>query len=140
MRKAKLVVPPLVFSFLLISIAWVVQAADQPKVADVLILKGSPLGGVKFAHKVHSDTHAAKKCETCHHPSKPEKPSTVAQQACRDCHTKPLPQGMKTSVQAAFHNPSAKSGTCIDCHVESNKSGKAAPVGTCTKCHSKANV
>ncbi len=139
MLKMKRVVPPLMLAFLLLSIIWVVRATDHPKVADVLILKGSPLGGVKFTHKVHSETHAASKCETCHHPSKPEKPSTVAQQACRDCHAKPLPKGMKTTTQAAFHNPAAKSGTCIDCHIKSNAAVKAAPVA-CIKCHSKANV
>ncbi len=139
MLNKKPVIPVLLLSFLFLSIVWVVRAADQPKVADVLILKGSPLGGVKFTHKVHSETNAAGKCETCHHPSKPEKPSTVAQQACRDCHTKPLPKGMKTTTQAAFHNPTAKAGTCIDCHIKSNTAGKAAPVA-CIKCHSRANV
>jgi nitrate/TMAO reductase-like tetraheme cytochrome c subunit len=46
---------------------------------------------------------------------------------------------MKTVTQAAFHNPAAKSGTCIDCHLKMNAEGKKAPT-TCMQCHSKANV
>ena len=126
------------FSFLALSL--VLRAADQAKVADTLILKGAPLGGVKFTHKVHAEGHAANKCETCHHASKPEKAATAPQQACRDCHTKPPQPGMKTATQAAFHNPMAKTGTCIDCHLKMNAAGKAAPVGACAKCHNKANV
>ena len=138
MPGKKSIVPLLTLPFLLLSFVWMAQSADQAKPQDVMILKGSPLGAVKFTHKVHSETRAANKCETCHHPSKPEKPGTAAQQACRDCHTKPLPAGMKTKTQAAFHNPMAKSGTCIDCHVKSKAAGKVAPT-TCGKCHSKAN-
>jgi hypothetical protein len=137
MHSKKWVVPSLILPFLMLSVLWMAQAADKP--ADEMILKGAPLGAVKFTHKVHAETHAAGKCETCHHPSKPEKPATAAQQACRDCHTKPPQAGMKTATQAAFHNPMAKAGTCIDCHVKSNAAGKAAPVGTCAKCHNKAN-
>lgn len=138
MLSKKSVVPPVMLSFVLLSLVWMAQAADQAKPADVMILKGSPLGAVKFTHKVHAETNAANKCDACHHASKPEKPATAAQQACRDCHTKPPSPGMKTATQAAFHNPMAKSGTCIDCHLKSNAAGKAAPVA-CAKCHSKAN-
>jgi len=124
--------------FATFSITLAMGSAEQKTPADVMILKGSPLGGVKFSHKEHADK-AGGKCDTCHHASKPEKPATAAQQACRDCHTKPPQAGMKTATQAAFHNPTAKAGTCIDCHVKSNAAGKTAPT-TCVKCHNKANV
>ena len=137
MSCRKLIVPSLILPSLLLSVMWMAQAADQAKPADTMILKGSPLGSVKYEHKLHVE-RVAGKCDGCHHASKPEKPATAAQQACRDCHTKPLPAGMKTSAQAAFHNPMAKAGTCIDCHLKSNAAGKAAPVA-CAKCHSKAN-
>ena len=136
MPGKKTIVPLLTLPFVLLSFVWIAQSADKPQ--DVMILKGSPLGAVKFTHKVHSETHAAGKCDTCHHASKPEKPATAAQQACRDCHTTPPPAGMKTKTQAAFHNPMAKAGTCIDCHLKANAAGKASPTA-CGKCHSKAN-
>ena len=103
----------------------------RPK--DVYILRGSPIGPVKFEHKLHQE-RAGNKCETCHHPSRPEKPATAAQQSCLECHTKPLQAGMKTGVQGAFHNPLAKNGTCIDCHKMQNAQGKNAPT-KCTDCH-----
>ena len=138
MSSKKSIVPIVILPFLLLSLALIAQAADQAKPPAELILKGNPMGAVKFEHKLHIE-RVAGKCDACHHASKPEKPATAAQQACRDCHTKPASAGMKTATQAAFHNPMAKSGTCIDCHVKSNAAGKAAPVA-CIKCHSKANV
>ena len=130
----------LVLSFSIFAIGLAVRAAQQAKAPDTMILKGSPMGGVKFDHKAHSETYAANKCETCHHPSKPQKPATVPQQACRDCHTKPAKPPMKTVTQAAFHNPLAKAGTCIDCHLKMNAAeGKKAPT-TCVQCHKKTNV
>jgi len=112
------------------------QPAEPP---DVLILKGCPLGGVLFAHKVHAEDYAGGQCETCHHPSRPEKPATAPQQACRNCHVKPPQPPMKTGTQAAFHNPSATAGTCIDCHVRMNATGKKAPT-TCMQCHKRENA
>ncbi len=106
---------------------------------DIIIIKGSPLGAVRFPHKLHAETYAEGKCETCHHPSKPEKPAAAPQQACRDCHTKPPQPGMKTGTQGAFHSPTAKSGTCIDCHLKMNAAGKKAPT-MCMQCHKKENA
>lgn len=137
MPGKRTIVPLLTLPFLLLSFVWIAQSADQAKPPATMILKGNPMGAVKFEHKLHIE-RAGAKCETCHHPSKPEKPATAAQQACRDCHTTPPAAGMKTKTQAAFHNPMAKTGTCIDCHLTSNAAGKAAPV-TCGKCHIKAN-
>lgn len=99
--------------------------------AQAIILKGSPMGGVRFEHAKHPVA-----CETCHHPSRKEKPATAAQQACTSCHTKPPQPGMTTGKQAAFHNATATAGTCIDCH---KKSGGNAPA-KCAQCHKKENA
>lgn len=112
------------------------QAKQAP---DTVILKGAPMGGVKLTHKMHSETYAAKKCDTCHHASKPEKANSAPQQACFDCHSTPAKAPMKTNKQAAFHNPMAKAGTCINCHVAENAKGKKAPT-KCIECHKKDNV
>lgn len=108
-------------------------AADQAK--DTYTLPATP-GAVTFNHKAHAvDRKIA--CTTCHHASKPEKPSKSAQEACGDCHTKTVAAPMKTKLQAAFHNPTAKAGLCIDCHVKENAAGKKAPT-KCMECHKKA--
>jgi hypothetical protein len=112
--------------------------AKTPK--DVTVLKGSPLGGVKLDHKKHSEVYTAKKCETCHHASKPEKANTSPQQSCQECHTKTVAAPMKTNTAAAFHKTAmATGGTCIDCHKAENAKGKAAPV-KCVDCHKKENT
>jgi hypothetical protein len=110
---------------------------SQEKGPDTVILTGSPMGGVKFEHKLHSVDRGIK-CETCHHASKPEKPLTKPQQKCTDCHTKTAEAPMKTKLQAAFHDPMAKKGTCIDCHLAENAKGKKAPT-KCPECHKKEN-
>jgi hypothetical protein len=110
--------------------------AQAKKAPDSVVLKGAPMGGVKFDHKAH--VTAAKKCDTCHHASKPEKASTSAQQNCTDCHTKVAAAPMKTKLQAAFHNPTATAGICIDCHKAPAAAGKAPT--KCADCHKKENV
>jgi len=104
---------------------------------DTYILKGNPMGAVKFDHKAHM-VRAGGKCETCHHASKPEKPLKAAQEACMDCHTRPPQAGMTTGLPGAFHNPTATAGTCIDCHKKVDAEGKNAPT-KCMQCHQKAN-
>jgi len=106
-------------------------AFAQAKAPDTVTLP-APNGAVKFDHKKHG---AATKCDTCHHASKPEKAATAPQQKCSDCHTKTATAPMKTKLQAAFHNPSAQSGTCIDCH---KKEAKGPQPGKCMECHKKA--
>lgn len=101
-----------------------------------VILKGAPMGGVKFDHKAHEGMG---KCDTCHHASKPEKALASAHQKCQDCHTSTAAAPMKTKAQAAFHNPTATAGICIDCHKAENAKGKKAPT-KCTECHQKANA
>lgn len=115
-------------------------SAEPKEVApnDVYVLRGSPLGVVKFEHKLHQE-RTDNKCETCHHASRQEKPAKAAQQSCFDCHTKPNQSGMKTGRQGAFHNPTAQSGTCIDCHKLQNAQGKKAPT-KCMECHKKENT
>jgi hypothetical protein len=95
------------------------------------------MGGVRFEHKLHTE-RAGNNCATCHHPSRPEKPATALQQACSDCHTKAATPPMKTRYQAAFHNPTAQSGTCVDCHKTENAKGMNAPL-KCAECHKKEN-
>lgn len=115
-----------------------VAAQAQAKGPGVVILKGNPSGGVKFDHAAHQKA-ANNKCETCHHASKPEKAATAAQQNCQDCHTKKPTAPMKTGARAAFHDPMAKKGICVDCHVEQAKAGKTVPA-KCADCHKKENV
>ncbi|MGZ4825889.1 MAG: cytochrome c3 family protein [Terriglobales bacterium] len=112
-------------------------AADKEAPATI-ILKGNPMGGVKFMHSAHAKDRNIK-CETCHHASKPEKAATGKTQACNDCHAKTAAAPMKTTYKLAFHDATAKKGICIDCHLAQNAKGKKAPT-KCTECHQKANA
>ena len=96
------------------------------------------MGGVRFEHKLHI-ARAGNNCATCHHPSRPEKPASAPQQACSNCHTSVAAPPMKTKRQAAFHNPTAQSGTCIDCHKAESAKGKKPPL-KCMDCHKKENT
>ena len=112
------------------------MAYAQAGAKDVIIMKDAPNGAVTFDHKKHTSAErGGAKCETCHHASKPEKAAKAAQQSCRDCHTNPVAAGMKTKRQAAFHNPAATAGICIDCHKQ--KAAGKAPT-KCNECHKKA--
>ncbi|GIU73179.1 MAG: hypothetical protein KatS3mg004_0266 [Bryobacteraceae bacterium] len=106
-----------------------------PSAPETITLRDAALGAVTFNHKLH-DQRTGGKCQTCHHASKPEKPETRPNQPCRDCHTKPPSAGMKTSRQAAFHNPTAQSGVCIDCHKKQAAAAGKAPL-KCAECHRK---
>jgi Na+-translocating ferredoxin:NAD+ oxidoreductase RnfC subunit len=108
---------------------------------DPIILKGSPLGGVKFEHQKHV-VKSENKCETCHHPSRAEKPSERPQQSCQSCHTKVAVVPMKTNAAAAFHGGvTAARGVCVDCHKAENAKGGKAPVAPrCAECHKKENI
>ena len=101
---------------------------------DVVILKAS-LGTVRFEHKKHSEDRKIA-CGTCHHASRPEHAATALQEACGTCHTHTATPPMKTKLQAAFHNPTATAGICIDYHKSENAKGKTAPV-KCLECHKK---
>lgn len=112
-------------------------SAQAPKEPETVVLTGSPLGAVKFAHKLHTKDRGAK-CEFCHHASKPEKPMKAEHQKCTDCHTKVATPPMKTKTQAAFHDPMAKKGTCIDCHAQAKAKGNTKVPAKCADCHKKA--
>jgi hypothetical protein len=120
--------------WILLMITGSALAQQVPKAP--VILKGAPMGAVKFDHASH--LKVAGKCDVCHHASKPAKPLKSPQEACTDCHTRPATPPMTTNLQAAFHNPTATVGLCIDCHKKENGAGKAAPV-KCADCHQKAN-
>ncbi len=113
------------------------QEPPRPAPEKPILLAGAPMGGVKFQHSSHSLAQGIQ-CETCHHPSRPEKPNTTAQQACRSCHTPLALPPMKTKLQAAFHNPAGNAGLCLDCHKQSAAQGKNAPT-KCLQCHKKEN-
>jgi Class III cytochrome C family len=123
------------FVFFLLTMSSAIALAQSAPQGPIL-LKGAPMGAVKFDHTAH--VKVAGKCDVCHHASKPEKALKSPQQACADCHTKPPTPPVTTSLQAAFHNPTATAGLCIDCHKRQNASGKATPV-KCAECHQKAN-
>jgi hypothetical protein len=114
------------------------QLESQTKPPGTIVLKGAPMGGVKFQHDIHTN-HAGNKCEVCHHASKAEKPNKSPQQACSECHTKPVQAGMKTGRQAAFHDATARTGNCVECHKKETAAGKKAPV-KCNECHKKENI
>ncbi len=134
----RLIIVVMVMAFLLAGCS--AAFAQEKKPPEVVVLKGAPMGGVKFDHKAHAVTDKIK-CETCHHASKPEKPLKSPQEACTDCHTKTATPPMKTKLQAAFHNPTAQAGLCIDCHKEEIAKGKKAPApGKCAECHKKENT
>ena len=121
---------------LIVGITVVLQA--QAKAPGVVILKGNPMGGVKFDHGAHQKL-VGDKCDTCHHASKPEKPSKAKEEKCQDCHTKTATAPMKTTAKLAFHDNMAKAGTCINCHIKEVAAGKKAPL-KCAECHKKENV
>lgn len=122
-----------------VAIAAPIASGQAPKPPDTVVLKGAPMGGVKFAHKVHA-TDQKIDCKTCHHPSKPEKAMTSEYQKCTDCHTKTATAPMKTATRGAFHDPMAKKGVCVDCHVKQAAAGKTKAPAKCPDCHKKENV
>ena len=120
---------------LMLIVAVCAYAAET--VPGTVVLKGAPMGGVKFDHKAHAAR--AGKCDTCHHTAKAEKAMASPHQKCQDCHTPTATAPMKTKTQAAFHNATATAGICIDCHKKENAAGKKAPT-KCMECHQKANA
>lgn len=127
MRKYTAVV--LTFAFLF-AVVGVIAAAE--KAPDTVTLPAKN-GDVKLDHK----KHAAFKCDVCHHASKPEKALASPHQSCRACHTATVAAPMKTNVRAAFHNPAATAGVCIDCHKKEAAAGKK-PAMKCMECHKRA--
>jgi hypothetical protein len=112
--------------------------AQAPKAPDTAVLVGAPLGPVTLNHKAHTTAEYGAKCESCHHASKPEKPMKAAQEKCTGCHTKVAAAPMKTKLQAAFHDPMAKKGVCVDCHQQAIAKGNKKAPAKCADCHKKA--
>ena len=110
--------------------------AQAPKAPDTAVLSGAPLGAVTLSHAAHTKQYGAK-CDNCHHASKPEKPMKGPQEKCSDCHTKTAAAPMKTKLQAAFHDPLAKKGTCIGCHQQAIAKGNTKAPSKCADCHKK---
>jgi len=135
MKKLWILAPAIVFS-LLLSMAAAFRV--QEKTPDVVILKGNPMGGVKFNHAAHVKV-TGDKCVTCHHASKPEKPLKTPHENCQNCHTRTVAAPMKTMARSAFHDGPGKKGICINCHIKQAAAKKAAPL-KCAGCHKKANV
>ncbi|MFB3855095.1 MAG: cytochrome c3 family protein [Vicinamibacterales bacterium] len=115
--------------------ARLVLMAQAGKTPATVVLKGSPLGGVKFDHTKHEKL--AGKCDACHHASRPEKPNATPNQRCQDCHTTPAKPPMKTRAQFAFHDGPAKKGLCVNCHLQ--QAATAKPPQKCADCHKKEN-
>jgi hypothetical protein len=113
-------------------------SGQAPKEPDSVILKGAPMGGVKFEHRLHAKDRQVK-CQSCHHPSKAAKPAKSEHQKCTDCHTKVAAAPMKVNTRDAFHDAMAKKGLCVDCHATENGKGKKAPV-KCLDCHKKEHA
>jgi Class III cytochrome C family len=137
-RMKRRVVPMVMAVVVLFAAGIVLQAAQAPKVPGPVILKGAPMGGVRLDHKIHQE--AGVKCDSCHHASNPIMPMKAANQKCSDCHTKAAKAPMKTRYQAAFHDPMAKTGTCVTCHTDAVKKGNKKAPTKCADCHKKENV
>ncbi len=117
----------------------IIAALAQEKAPGIVVLKGNPLGGVKFNHTTHAKL-VGDKCETCHHASKAEKPLKSKNENCTDCHTKTATAPMKTTIKLAFHDNLSKTGTCPDCHIKQSAAGNKKVPLKCTDCHKKENV
>jgi hypothetical protein len=111
----------------------VTSRADEPKAPDTVVLKAA-MGNVTFPHAAHSKI-AGTKCTDCHHASKPGMAKKTDFQPCRDCHTKPATAPVKAALPQPFHNPTAQTGLCIDCHKKA--ASDKAPT-KCAGCHKKA--
>jgi hypothetical protein len=110
--------------------------AQAPKAPDTAVLPAAN-GPVTLNHKAHTTAAYGGKCDSCHHASRPEKAMKGAQEKCGDCHTKAAAAPMKTKLQAAFHDPMAKKGTCIDCHQQAIAKGNTKAPSKCADCHKK---
>ncbi|EPR44737.1 Cytochrome c, class III, conserved region [Desulfovibrio sp. X2] len=88
-------------------------------------------GQVMFSHKTG---HASYDCKTCHHTwdgkGEPTKCSSAG------CHTDMKSKKGGGSFYAAFHAPQSKN-SCLGCHREAKKAGKAKAPTSCTQCHPK---
>jgi hypothetical protein len=88
----------------------------------------SRAGAVPFDHGGHI-AYEQGSCTVCHHTST----GSEVRETCRQCH-RPSAPSMPDS-RSAFH------GSCIGCHEDLRRDGKAAgPTKRCSGCHQKADV
>lgn len=106
------------------------QSAASP---DTIVFV-APRGTVIFTHGKHAELA---ECRSCHHESKPEKPSDDDYLKCSACHTTPAVDPMRTSLRNAYHDTVKRTGVCYDCHKEAAAAGKTVPTG-CAECHKRA--
>ncbi len=128
-------------SVLLLGLSFLLLAAigfAQEKAPGTVLLKGNPMGSVKFDHMAHMKA-AGGKCATCHHASKPAKALATPHEKCQDCHKTPAVPPVTTKTEFAFHDAMAKSGICIDCHKANAGKPGVPGVGKCMDCHKKSN-
>jgi hypothetical protein len=90
-------------------------------------------GAVTFTHAKHAKLS---ECSACHHESRPERPYTTPHQVCGACHLEQPTGPVKTSLHDAFHNTSAATGVCYDCHNKEAAAGKTVPTA-CNDCHKR---
>ncbi len=69
------------------------------------------MGSEKFEHKLHDE---------------------------RARRRRPSP-GMKAGLPGTFHNLTARTGNCINCHKQQNVAGKKAPL-ECMECNKRENA
>jgi hypothetical protein len=112
---------------------------EQVTLKDTVILKSSvnpARDAIRFDHRAHLTR--APDCSMCHHAPKPERPQVSAFQPCSSCHDSVIRAPMRTDRRRAFHQVTAVSGLCIDCHKAQNRQGRQAPV-RCAQCHAVPN-
>lgn len=88
-------------------------------------------GTLVYTHAKHAEMA---ECVTCHHASKPEKPSESEYQKCDACHTDPATAPLQTSLRSAYHNTETREGTCYTCHKAKAAEGVEVPT-RCIDCH-----
>lgn len=123
--KKTLLITLMITALLGVFTASMVAAADAP--ADGLEMK-YPGEKAKYAPiKFNHSTHAAQKCEDCHH-----KMGESDDMKCTSCHADTSKAAKKepTGYYSAFH---AKTGpSCLGCHKSMKKGPKK-----CNDCHTK---
>jgi len=103
------------------TVLWFVLLATA--VSAAVIELPSRAGAVPFDHGRHI-AYERGNCTVCHHTST----GTEVRETCRQCH-RPSAPSMPDS-RTAFH------GSCIGCHVDLRRDGKAAgPTKRCSGCH-----
>jgi len=121
--KKTLLITLMITALLGVFTASMVIAADAP--ADGLTMK-YPGDKAKYAPMTFNhSTHAALKCEQCHH-----KMAESKDMKCTTCHADTADKKAPTAYYPAFH--SKADNACLGCH----KTMKKGP-SKCNDCHTK---